>query len=101
TNSGRQIHSRSVKGARKAGFTGISIMSQTTESEAAPMKSGNSTRFLPRVEQWRKNQIAVNVSGAFLFFGYTLVMPFLPIYVRQLGVQSTAAVAFSRRLILS
>lgn len=76
-------------------------MSQTTESEAAPRKSGNGTRFLPRVEQWRKNQIAVNVSGAFLFFGYTLVMPFLPIYVRQLGVQSTAGIAFWSGLILS
>ena len=76
-------------------------MSQTTESEAAPRKSGNGTRFLPRVEQWRKNQIAVNVSGAFLFFGYTLVMPFLPIYVRQLSVQSTAGIAFWSGLILS
>jgi MFS transporter, DHA1 family, multidrug resistance protein len=53
------------------------------------------------LEQWRKNQIAVTVSGAFLFFGYTLVMPFLPIFVRQLGVKSTAGVAFWSGLILS
>ena len=51
--------------------------------------------------QWRKNQIAVTVSGAFLFFGYTLVMPFIPIYVRQLGIESTAAIAFWSGLLIS
>ena len=30
--------------------------------------------------QWRKNQLAVTVSASFVFFGFTLVMPFLPIY---------------------
>ena len=54
-----------------------------------------------RIEQWRKNQIAVTVAGAFLFFGYTLVMPFLPIFVRQLGIQSTAGIAFWSGLILA
>ena len=42
--------------------------------------------------QWRKNQIAVTISSAFLNFGYTLVMSFLPIYVRELGVQSTGGI---------
>src|SRR5438105_2136139 len=51
--------------------------------------------------QWRKNQIAVTISGAFMNFGYTLVMSFLPIYVRELGVQSTGAIAFWSGLILS
>ena len=51
--------------------------------------------------QWRKNQIAVTISSAFLNFGYTLVMSFLPIYVRELGVQSTGGVAFWSGLILS
>src|SRR5215471_6426972 len=55
----------------------------------------------PRLEQWRKNQIAVTAAGFFLFFGYYLVMPFLPIFVRQLGVQSTAGIAFWSGLILS
>jgi MFS family permease len=54
-----------------------------------------------RLEQWRKNQIAVTVSGALLFFGFTLVMPFLPIYVRELGVESTAAVALWSGALLS
>ena len=53
------------------------------------------------MEQWRKNQIAVTTSGAFLFFGYTLVMPFLPLYVRQLGIKTDAGVAFWSGLILS
>ena len=51
--------------------------------------------------QWRKNQIAVTISSAFLNFGYTLVMSFLPIYVGELGVQSTGGVAFWSGLILS
>src|SRR6266566_2719247 len=50
--------------------------------------------------QWRKNQIAVTISGAFLAFGYTLVMSFLPIYVRQLGIESTGSVAFWSGMIL-
>ena len=51
--------------------------------------------------QWRKNQIAVTISGSFMNFGYTLVMSFLPIFVRQLGVQSTGGIAFWSGLILS
>ena len=51
--------------------------------------------------QWRKNQIAVTVSGACLSFGYTLVMPFLPIYVRQLGVETTGGIALWSGLILA
>jgi len=57
--------------------------------------------FHLHLEQWRKNQIAVTASAALIFFGYTLVMPFLPIYVRDLGVKSTAGVAFWSGLILS
>ncbi len=56
---------------------------------------------LRSLEQWRKNQIAVTVSASFVFFGFTLVMPFLPLYVRQLGVQGTGAIAFWTGLILS
>jgi DHA1 family multidrug resistance protein-like MFS transporter len=66
-------------------------------SQAAPARAN--ARF--QLEQWRKNQIAVTASGAFLFFGYYLVMPFLPIFVRDLGIQSTAGIAFWSGLILS
>ena len=44
--------------------------------------------------QWRKNQLAINASAALIFFGYTLVMPFLPSFVRELGVTSKAGIAF-------
>src|SRR6267142_1581265 len=54
-----------------------------------------------QLPQWRKNQIAVTISGSCLSFGYTLVMPFLPIYVRQLGIESTAGIAFWSGLILA
>jgi len=50
--------------------------------------------------QWRKNQIAVTISSAFLNFGYTLVMSFLPIYVRELGVQTKGGIALWSGLIL-
>ena len=58
-------------------------------------------RRITDLEQWRKNQIAVTISGSCIFFGYWLVMPFLPIFVRQLGVQSTAGVAFWSGVLLS
>ena len=56
---------------------------------------------LRSLEQWQKNQIAVTVSASFVFFGFTLVMPFLPLYVRQLGVEGTGRIAFWTGLILS
>lgn len=51
--------------------------------------------------QWRKNQIAVTISGALMNFGYTLVMSFLPIYVRELGIRTTGGIALWSGLILS
>jgi DHA1 family multidrug resistance protein-like MFS transporter len=51
--------------------------------------------------QWRKNQFAITISAALIFFGYTLVMPFLPTFVRELGITSKAGVAFWSGLLLS
>jgi MFS transporter, DHA1 family, multidrug resistance protein len=51
--------------------------------------------------QWRKNQLAITISAALIFFGYTLVMPFLPTFVRDLGITSRAGIAFWSGLILS
>ena len=51
--------------------------------------------------QWRKNQLAITISAALIFFGYTLVMPFLPTFVRELGVTSKAGVALWSGIILS
>jgi DHA1 family multidrug resistance protein-like MFS transporter len=50
--------------------------------------------------QWRKNQFAITISAALIFFGYTLVMPFLPTFVRELGITSRAGVAFWSGLLL-
>src|SRR5262245_65771280 len=51
--------------------------------------------------RWRKNQFAITISAALIFFGYTLVMPFLPSFVRELGITSKAGVAFWSGLLLS
>jgi MFS transporter, DHA1 family, multidrug resistance protein len=44
-------------------------------------------------DPWKRNQLAVNVSAAFIFSGFTLIMPFVPMYVQMLGVRSQAAAA--------
>jgi len=36
-------------------------------------------------ETWRRNQIGVSVAAGLLFFGFTLVMPFLPLFIESLG----------------
>ena len=55
---------------------------------------------LPR-EGWRRNQLAVNIAAGLVFFGFTLVMPFLPLYVAELGVKGVGRIAFWSGLILS
>ena len=42
---------------------------------------------------WRRNQTAVTTATFMGFMSFTLVMPFLPLYFEQLGVQSTRSVA--------
>ena len=55
------------------------------------------TRFIPLqwllLEQWRRNHLAATFSAALIGAGFMLVMPFLPLYISQLGVESEAAVA--------
>ena len=62
------------------------------------------TRFIPvqwlLLEQWRRNHLAATFSAALIGAGFMLVMPFLPLYVTQLGVESQAAVAVWSGLIL-
>lgn len=62
------------------------------------------TRFNPLqwllLEQWRRNHLAATFSAALIGAGFMLVMPFLPLYVAQLGVESQAAVAVWSGLIL-
>lgn len=42
---------------------------------------------------WRRNQAAVTVATFIGFTGFTLVMPFLPLYLQQLGEHDVAAIA--------
>lgn len=48
--------------------------------------SGSSTN-------WRRNQAAITVATFIGFTGFTLVMPFLPLYFQQLGEHDIAAIA--------
>jgi DHA1 family multidrug resistance protein-like MFS transporter len=48
--------------------------------------------LLPR-EAWRRNQVVVCVAVFMVFMGFAFVLPFLPLYVRQLGVTSDEAAA--------
>lgn len=64
-------------------------------------REGAAIKKSMNLEVWRRNQIAVNISGACHFLGFTLVMPFLPLFVRKLGVESTAGIAFWTGLILA
>ena len=42
---------------------------------------------------WRRNQAAVTAAAFIGFTGFTLVMPFLPLYFEQLGVRDTGTIA--------
>jgi len=50
--------------------------------------------------QWQHNQLAVTVSAALIFAGFTLVMPFLPLYIQMLGVESQSQVAIWAGVVL-
>jgi len=55
---------------------------------------------LPR-EAWKRNEIAVNIAAGLVFFGFTLVMPFLPLYVEELGVKGVGKIALWSGILLS
>ncbi len=42
---------------------------------------------------WRRNQFAITTAGFIGFMGFTLVMPFLPLYFRELGVTDVGSIA--------
>ena len=48
--------------------------------------------LLPR-ETWKRNQLVVCVAVFMVFTGFAFVLPFLPLYVRELGVTSDEAAA--------
>ena len=50
--------------------------------------------------QWRLNQLAVIISAGFIFGGFTLILPFLPLYIQMLGVQSPSQAALWAGIVL-
>ena len=50
------------------------------------------SRLLP-AEPWRRNQWVMTATVFVVFTGFAFVLPFLPLYVRQLGVKDDHAVA--------
>ena len=52
-----------------------------------------SRAYGPSRVSWRQNQIAVVAATFVGFTGFTLVMPFLPRYIQELGVTDTGEVA--------
>jgi MFS transporter, DHA1 family, multidrug resistance protein len=45
------------------------------------------------VTSWFRNQLAVTVASFVGFMGFTLVMPFLPLYFRELGLRDVGQIA--------
>ena len=52
-------------------------------------------------EPWRRNRIAITLAAAMVFLGFSLVMPFLPFYVRTLGVEAIGDVALWSGILLT
>jgi len=51
--------------------------------------------------QWQRNQYVIVLAVFLSFLGFTFVMPFLPLYVQELGVTDVAEAAFWSGLALS
>src|SRR5437764_3364085 len=47
----------------------------------------------PGADVWRRNLFAVTAASFMGFTGFTLVMPFLPLFIRQLGVTDVGEIA--------
>jgi MFS transporter, DHA1 family, multidrug resistance protein len=45
------------------------------------------------VHSWKRNQAAITAAAFVGFTGFTLVMPFLPLYIRELGVTEVGDIA--------
>jgi len=57
------------------------------------MSGSASSAAADSLTHWKRNQAAVTVAAFIGFTGFTLVMPFLSLYLQDLGEHSTAAVA--------
>src|SRR3954465_11913435 len=47
----------------------------------------------PRPDAWQRNVFAVTAASFMGYTGFTLVMPFLPLFIRQLGVTDVGEIA--------
>ena len=59
----------------------------------AARAAGNSEGEIPGVAAWRRNLFAVTAASFIGFTGFTLVMPFLPLYFQLLGVRDVGGIA--------
>src|SRR5712692_4252891 len=55
----------------------------------------------PSPAVWTRNQLTVYISTALIFGGFTVVMPFLPLYVKQLGITEMAGIALWSGVLIS
>src|SRR5262249_25420060 len=67
--------------------------SSTLSTCAVRMTTSASASSGPVPPDWRRNQAAVTIATFIGFTGFTLSMPFLPLYFEQLGVHGTGALA--------
>jgi Major Facilitator Superfamily. len=58
---------------------------KTTASAARPLA--------PSPDAWRRNVLAVTAASFMGYTGFTLVMPFLPLFIGQLGVTDVGSIA--------
>jgi MFS family permease len=60
-----------------------------------PLRDSNGSRALAsaRVVSWRRNLAALTAASFIGFTGFTLVMPFLPLYIAELGVHDVGRIA--------
>ncbi len=49
--------------------------------------------WIPLTHSWKRNQAAVTAAAFVGFIGFTLVMPFLPLYIQELGVTNVGEIA--------
>jgi MFS family permease len=61
--------------------------------QQSPIAITNRKSQITNVLTWSHNQIAVTAAAFVGFIGFTLVMPFLPLYIRELGVTDDGDIA--------
>src|SRR4051795_10238336 len=55
--------------------------------------TAGASALAPRPDAWQRNVFAVTAASFMGYTGFTLVMPFLPLFIGQLGVTDVGAVA--------